>query len=116
MYIRPAHFDLLCADRLTQPTASQAVKSLAHRPSEANIVNHILSIVTLQVLQSLQPGYGTVAYTSLNYYFTTTFTQHHGFSLQIFPLETLVPKGDARDKAAWALWAELKAETLLPSS
>jgi hypothetical protein len=25
VYIRPAHFDLPCADRLTQPTASQAV-------------------------------------------------------------------------------------------
>jgi hypothetical protein len=29
MYIRPAHFDLPCADRLTQSTASQAVYRLA---------------------------------------------------------------------------------------
>jgi hypothetical protein len=29
MYVRPAHFDLPCADRLTQSTASQAVYRLA---------------------------------------------------------------------------------------
>jgi hypothetical protein len=28
MYVRPAHFDLPCADRLTQSTASQAVYRL----------------------------------------------------------------------------------------
>ena len=29
MYVRPAHFDLPCADQLTQSTASQAVLCLA---------------------------------------------------------------------------------------
>jgi hypothetical protein len=36
MYIRPAHFDLPCADRLTQPTASQAVKRVARGTDRAS--------------------------------------------------------------------------------
>ena len=39
MYVTPAHFDLACADQLTQSTARQAVQCLAPLPSHRQAGN-----------------------------------------------------------------------------
>ena len=55
MYVRPAHFDLLCADRWTQSAASQAVlmPCSGHTPWDWSTCSHIVAFSPEGIVQAV---------------------------------------------------------------